>query len=241
MRALWAEWGKTWSVRAPLLCLLGTVTLAVITAAALANDFVRGIGAGEFPSDAVMTAASAVGPAAQFGLLIFIGFAMILITPEYATGSIQPTFQAEPRRGVVLAGKAIIGLVAGALSGAAVGVMALTASDFALQEHAAAASENPAVTVLRVSGLFAVAAVLVVALGAIVRSSAGTLACGAVLLVGTLALPPELSIWTPGGGAGEFIEARSDYYPSILGLAVLTAWAATAYLAAVWLLRRRDA
>jgi ABC-2 type transport system permease protein len=241
IRALNAEWGKTWSVRAPLLCLLGTVLLVMITAASLANDFVHGIGSGEHPVGAVMPAVSALGPAVQFGLAAFTAFAMTLITSEYTTGSIRSTLQAEPRRGVVMASKALIGLAVGLAAGAAVGALGLATSDLALQGHAAIAGESPVVTVMRVAGLFAVAAVLVVALGVIIRSAVGTLAVGVVLLLGTLALPSSVSAWTPGGAAGEFLEASNNSYPSIVGLVVITVWAATACLVAIWLLHRRDA
>jgi ABC-2 type transport system permease protein len=215
--------------------------LVVITAASLGNDFVHGIGSGEHPADAVMPAVSALGPAVQFGLLTFTAFAMMLITTEYATGSIRSTLQAEPRRGVVLASKALIGLGVGLVVGAVVGGVGLAVSHLVLQGHATVATESPIVTVLRVAGLFAVAAVLVVALGAIIRSAVGTLAAGVVLLVGTLALPASMSVWTPGGAAGEFLEASTDHYPSIIGLMIIAAWAAIAYLVATWLLYRRDA
>ncbi|WP_286344974.1 hypothetical protein [Frondihabitans sucicola] len=225
----------------PVLCLLGTVLLVLITATSLGNDFVHGGDLGEHPADAVMPAVHALGPAIQFGLVTFAAFAMMLITSEYSTGSIRSTLLAEPRRQVVLASKALVGFVAGLVVGAAVGALGLAASELALQGHAAAATENPAVTVVRVAGLFALAAVLVVALGAIIRSAVGTLAAGVVLLVGTLALPATVSVWTPAGAAGEFVEASDASYPSIVGLGVIALWAAAAYAVAGWLFHRRDA
>jgi ABC-2 type transport system permease protein len=241
IHAISAEWGKTWSVRSPMLCLLSTVLLVVLTAASLANDFVHGIGIGEHPADATVPAASNLGPAIQFGLLTFTAFAMTLMTSEYTTGSIRTTFQAEPRRGVVLASKTLIGLLVGLVMGAVVGALGLAASDLALQGHSAIASESAVVTVTRVSGVFALAAVLVVALGAIIRSAVGTLAAGIMLLVGALALPTSVSVWTPAGGAGQFLEASDEHYPSVVGLVVIAVWAAVAYAVAAWLLRRRDA
>jgi ABC-2 type transport system permease protein len=241
IRAIRAEWGKTWSVRAPLLCLLGTVLLVVTTSAALGNDFVHGIGMGERPPGAAMPLVSALGPAVQFGLLTFTAFTMTLVTSEYTTGSIRSTLQAAPRRWVVLTSKAVIGLLVGFVLGAAVGALGLAAADLALQGHAAPAGESLPPTTLRAASLFAVSSVLVVALGAIIRSSVGTLACGAVLLVGTLALPASASVWTPGGAAGEFLEWSAASYPPVWGLAVIALWAGAIYLLALWSLHRRDA
>lgn len=241
IRALRAEWGKTFSILSPLLCLVGTVILVVVTAATLGNDFVHGISNGEHPAQLTMRAIDALGSAVQFGLLTFAAFAMTLITSEYSSGSIRSTFQAQPRRAVVLAGKTTIAAVVGFAAGCITGGLGLAAGYLALNGHAAPFAETPAVTVLRVGALFAVAAALVVAIGAIVRNAVGTLAIGVVLLVGMLALPSSISIWTPAGAAAQFLTASGTDYPSIIGLLIVLAWAAAAYTLASVLLQRRDA
>lgn len=241
IRALRAEWGKSFSIPSPSLCLIGTVLLVVATAASLGTDFVHGISTGEHPGHAMMRTIDALGPAVQFGLLAFAAFAMVLITSEYATGSIRSTFQAQPRRAVVLASKTIVGAVVGFVTGCITGGLGLAAGHLALLGHAAPFAEPPAVTVLRVGVLFAAAAVLVVAIGAILRSAVGTLAVGVVLLVGMLALPSSVSVWTPAGGAAQFVTAGNVDYPSGVGLLIVLAWAAATYALAFVLLQRRDA
>jgi ABC-2 type transport system permease protein len=241
IRALRAEWGKTFSILSPFLCLVGTVLLVVVTTATLGNDFVHGISTGEHPAQLTMRVTDVLGSAVQFGLLTFAAFAMTLITSEYSSGSIRSTFQAQPRRAVVLAGKTIIAAVLGLAAGCITGGLGLASGYLALNGHAAPHAEAPAVTVLRVGALFAVAAALVVAIGAIVRNAVGTLAIGAVLLVGMLALPPSISKWAPAGAAGQFLTASGTDYPPSIGLLVVVAWAAVAYTLASVLLHRRDA
>lgn len=241
IRTVRAEWGKAFSILSPSACLIGTVMLIAITSSTLGNDFVHGIGIGEHPASQTMPSIDALGPAVQFGLLTFAAFAMVLITSEYACGSIRSTFQAQPRRAVVLAGKTVVGAVVGLVSGCVAGGLGLAAAYLALDGHAAPAAESPALTVLRVGALFAVAAVLVIAIGAIVRNGVGTLAVSVVVLVGMLTLPSSVSVWTPAGAAAQFVTANDDDYPSVVGLLVVAGWATAAYALASVLLRRRDA
>lgn len=241
IRALGAEWGKTFSILSPLLCLISTVVLVAVTAASLGNDFVHGLSLGEHPAGTTMRVVDVLGPAVQFGLLTFTAAAMTLITSEYSTGSIRSTFQAQPRRWVVLAGKTLVAVALGVVSGAVAGGLGVAAGSLTLAGHAAPAAESAAVTVARVAALFGVVAVLVVALGAIIRSAVGTLSVGLVLLVGMLAMPPSMSVWTPAGAAGRFVTGDGTDYPSVVGLLIVAGWAAAAYAAASVLLERRDA
>lgn len=239
--ALRAEWSKTFSILSPVLCLVATLVLVVVTAASLGNDFVRGIDIGEQPPGATQNAVEVLGPAVQFGLLTFAAFAMLPITSEYSSGSIRSTFQAQPRRGIVLAGKTAIVLAVGVLAGSVTGALGLAMSYLALADHAAPPAEPPVVTVFRIGALFAVAAILIIAVGTIVRSAVGTLAIGVVLLVGMLALSPSVSVWTPAGAAAEFITGSDAEYPSFVGLLIVAAWAVLTYAIASVILRRRDA
>ncbi|MFT4136343.1 hypothetical protein [Microbacterium sp.] len=239
--ALRAEWGKTFSLLSPILCLAATLVIVVITALSLGNDFVRGIDIGEQPLGAVAGVADVLGPAVQFGNLTFAAFAMVTITAEYSSGSIHSTFQAQPRRAIVLAGKTVISIMVGLLSGTIVGALGLAAGLLALEGHTAALREPAVVTALRVGVLFAVTAILVIAIGVIVRSAVGTLAVSLVMLVGMLALPPSVSRWTPAGGAAAFVTADNADYPAFVGISVVAAWAAATYMIASVLLQRRDA
>lgn len=241
INALHAEWGKTWSVRSSWLSLAGVVVVVLVTALALAGDVENAIRLGERSPDSLVSAAEVTGPAAQFGIAVFAAFAMLLITAEYSSGSIRSTFQAAPRRTLVLRSKTCIaagvGLVAGTITGAA----GLGIATFVLNDHVAPAPEPLAVTALRIGLIFTTSAVLVVGLGAIIRSAVGTLAAALVLLVGSIVLPVSVSVWTPGGAIGEFILASDATYPAIMGLVVNVGWATAAFGGAVWSLRYRDA
>jgi hypothetical protein len=202
-------------------------------------------------------------------LLVVIVLATLFATSEYRNGLIRSTFVASPRRSHVLAAKAV---VAGSLAFAA-GVIA-TAIAEVVTRHVFAANGNylfrqsglAMTQVIIGTGLFlGIAAALVVALGTMLRRSAGTVLAGLALLVlpGVLAtatsLPAGLDNWlmrlTPTAAfAIQATLPRSNlvtaaytppngYFPISpwAGLAVLTAYTALAVGAAMWLLRRRDA
>jgi ABC-type transport system involved in multi-copper enzyme maturation permease subunit len=193
--------------------------------------------------------------------------ASLFITSEYRRGLIRTTLTASPRRGHVLAAKAI---VIGSVSFVAAGIG--TAAALVVSRHALAANGNyvfplstvAAVRIILGSGLvFALAAVLVLALGTTLRRSAGTVATGIVLFV----LPFILGAHPSSSGtdwlmrispmAGFSIQGAlprfdqvsnaytmsNGYYPLSppAGLAVLCAYAAAAFAVALWSIRRRDA
>ena len=202
------------------------------------------------------------------GLIAMIVVATIFITAEYRRGLIRLTLTASPRRGRVLAAKAIvIGSVAfgAGLAGAAAAVI------FGAQLASARGSyvyPVPWPTELRVvvgtALLIALAAVLALALGTMLRRSAATvtLVIVAIILPYILGvasiLPVSASDWllriTPAAAfaiqqaAPQYPQVAALYSPSSgyfplapwVGLAVLCAYAALALGLAVVLLRRRD-
>jgi ABC-type transport system involved in multi-copper enzyme maturation permease subunit len=200
-------------------------------------------------------------------LLVVIVLATLFVTSEYRRGLIRTTYTATPRRGRVLFAKA---LVAGLLAFTA-GAIA-TAIAEVITRHVFDANGNylfpqsgPAVAqVIIGTGLFlGLAAALVVALGTILRRTAGTVVAGFVLLIlpGILAttMPGDPQNWlmrlTPTAAFAvqatlpRFAQVSSaytianGYFPITpwVGLAVLVAYTAIALSAALWLLRRRDA
>ena len=195
------------------------------------------------------------------GLLIVIVLAALLATSEYRRGLIRTTSAASPQH--VLAAKAV---VAGSLAFAA-GAIA-TAIAEVLTRHVLAANgiylfpqSGPVVAqVILGTGLFlGLAAVLVVALGTMLRRSAATVVAGIVLLIvpGVIVtdLPADSESWlmrlTPT--AAFAIQANlprsnlvtdaytivNGYFPISpwVGLAVLAAYTLVALGAAMWLLR----
>ncbi len=203
------------------------------------------------------------------GLIAVIVVATIFITAEYRRGLIRITLAASPRRGRVLAAKAI---VIGSVTFVAGLAAAAAAVIFGAQLARARGSyvyPEPWPTELRIivgTGLLiALAAVLALALGTILRRSAAavTLVIVAIVLPYLLGvasvLPVSASDWllriTPA--AAFAIQQAIPQYPQVTalyspssgyfplapwaGLAVLCAYAALALGLAVVLLRRRDA
>jgi ABC-type transport system involved in multi-copper enzyme maturation permease subunit len=206
-----------------------------------------------------------------FAGLIALGVvAALFITAEYRRNMIRVTFAASPRRGRVLAAKAIVvaavSFVVGVVAAAAAILLgtAITHSRGYYEFPVSGATE---VKVIIGTGLFAaVAAVLALAVGAMVRRGAAAVA----IVIVAIAVPIFLSIsaalplgaadWllrvTPAAGIalqqaytqygqvnGVIYSPLSGYYPLSwwAGLLVMCAWAAAALAGAAYLLRRRDA
>ena len=203
------------------------------------------------------------------GLIAVLVIAVMFITAEYRRGLIRITLAASPRRGRVLAAKA---LVAGAVTFAAglVAVVIAVLGGIAVV-HSQFGFVYPVSTltgVRVVAGtalLMAVVAVLAVALGALLRRTAAavTMAIVAVVLpyvigIGSV-LPVGAAQWllrlSPAAGFAieqsipAYPQVSNSYYPAFgyyplapwAGFAVLCGWAALAFALAVILIRRRDA
>jgi ABC-type transport system involved in multi-copper enzyme maturation permease subunit len=204
------------------------------------------------------------------GLIALVIVGAMFITTEYRRGLIRVTLAASPRRGQLLAAKAlVIGSVAFAVSLPAVIVAQLIAEPMA-RSRGIFIFPVPAETEVRVvagtAALLAVAAVLALALGALLRRSAAAVSIVIAVIVlpyffaSPLAvLPVGVADWllrfTPAAGfaiqqpypaypqvAGSYTPGNG-YYPLApwAGFAVLCAWTALALGLAVYLLRRRDA
>jgi len=196
-------------------------------------------------------------------LLFVIVLAAVFGTAEYRRGSVRATLVASPRRGRILAAKAV---VAGSLAFAA-GAVATAVAEV-ITRHVLAANgsylfpqSGPALArVIIGTGLFlGLAAALAVALGMMLRNSAATVAAALALLMLPGIIGSESGNWlmrfTPTAAfAIQATLPRSNLVSSVYtppngyfpispwaGLAVLAAYTAVALLAAVWLVRRRDA
>jgi hypothetical protein len=206
---------------------------------------------------------------AFIGLIAIVVVAAMFFTAEYRRGLIRTTLAATPRRGAVLAAKAIVaggvafvvGLVASTVA-VAVGVQLETS-------HGQVVLPVPALTEIRVvagtAAMLAVAAVFAVALGALLRRSAAAITIAIVtvalpfLLAALNVFPSGVGDWllrlTPAAGLAieqsipnypqvtSVINPAAGYYPlpPLAGFAVLCAWAAAGLALAVYALRRRDA
>ena len=210
--------------------------------------------------------------ATAIGLIAVVALGALFITGEYRRGLIRTTFAASPRRGRVLVAKAVvIGAVtfATALIGIAV---ALPIAERKLASGGWVTAVYPVWSltsaqglqiVLGTAGLMAIAAILALSAGAVLRRSAGAITAVVVLLIVPLILsiilPQGPADWllrvTPAAAFG--VQQGIPEYPQVMhtcmpyngcfplapwtGFAVSCAWAAAALSLAIYLLRRRDA
>ncbi len=204
------------------------------------------------------------------GLIAVVVIGVMFITAEYRRGLIRITLAASPRRGRVLAAKAVV-LAAVTFVGGLVAVVITVP----LGEHLLRENGNPiypvslfteARIIVGTAGLLAVAAVLALAVGTLLRRSAGavTAVIAGIVLPYLLAmipgvLPAGAEEWlvriTPA--AAFSVQQSVPAYPQVMaqytpgagyfplaawaGFAVLCAWAAAALALAVFALGRRDA
>jgi ABC-type transport system involved in multi-copper enzyme maturation permease subunit len=195
--------------------------------------------------------------------------AAMFITAEYRRGLIRTTLTASPRRGRVLAAKAIVIGTAAFVAGLAGAAAAVTLGGRLLRGNGYFVYPVTALTEVRVvtgtAAVLAVAAILALAIGAIARRSAEAVAAAIVVIVVPylLAVPHVLPVaaarWllriTPAAGFSiqqsipQYPQVSNAYTPSSgyfplapwAGFAVLCGYAALALGLAIVLLRRRDA
>jgi ABC-type transport system involved in multi-copper enzyme maturation permease subunit len=203
------------------------------------------------------------------GLIAVIIVAVMFVTAEYRRGLIRVTLAATPRRGRVLAAKAIVAAAVAFAAGlVAAAVIIPVAGRLAHDKGAYVLPVTPLAELQVIAGtaaLLAVAAVLAVAIAAALRRSAAAVTAGIVLIVlpyilgTTSVLPTGAEQWllrlTPAAAVAvqsttpQYPQVTAGYTPSAgyfplapwAGLAVLCGYAAVALGLAWWLLRRRDA
>jgi ABC-type transport system involved in multi-copper enzyme maturation permease subunit len=203
------------------------------------------------------------------GLIAIVVVAAMFFSTEYRRGLIRTTLAATPRRGAVLAAKAVvIGAVAFA-AGLVAAVVSIAVGVPKEENQGQVLLSAPVLTDVRVivgtAAMLGVAAVFAVALGAILRRSAAAITIAVVtvvmpfLLAALNVVPAGVGDWllrvTPAAGLAveQSIPRYSQvttvtspiqgYYPlsPAAGFAVLCLWAAAALALALVMLRRRDA
>ncbi|HUD35349.1 MAG TPA: ABC transporter permease subunit [Streptosporangiaceae bacterium] len=203
------------------------------------------------------------------GLITLIVVAVMFMTAEYRRGLLRVSLAASPRRGRLLAAKAlVIGSVsfAAALAG---GLASVPLGEWLLRSNGnfilPASGLTQARVIVGTAAILAIAALFALALGAIMRSTAGAITTAIVttvlpyLLATTMVLPAGAGDWllalTPA--AGFAIQQSQTAYPQVIasytpgngyyplapwaGFAVLCGYAIAAFALALVLLRRRDA
>jgi ABC-type transport system involved in multi-copper enzyme maturation permease subunit len=202
-----------------------------------------------------------------FALIAVIALGAVSATAEYRRGLIRTTLAATPRRGRVLAAKAVvIGVSTFALTLPAAAISLIVGKRVLLANHNLVypvGTLTEARVVVGTAGLLAGAAVFALALGVILRRSSGAITIGVVAIVLPVllfqALPAGAADWvlrvTPTAAVSVqqtlpvYPQVAVDYSPTAgyfplapwAGFAVLCAYTAAALAVAAVLLRRRDA
>ena len=201
-------------------------------------------------------------------LIVMVVVGTLVATGEYRRGLIRTTLAAIPRRGRVLAAKALVVAAVTFVTGVLSAAVLVTLGQRVLRANGVYVHAVGTATELRViagtGALLAVAAVLALALGTLLRrgTTAVTAAVATIVLPYMLvlaALPVDAGRWvlrvTPAAAfalqqsAKQYDQVDNLYIPQEgyfplapwAGFGVLAAWTAVALAAAAWLLRRRDA
>jgi ABC-type transport system involved in multi-copper enzyme maturation permease subunit len=206
-----------------------------------------------------------------FAALITVAVvAAMFMTAEYRRGLIRVTLAATPRRGRVLAAKTVVIAAVTFATGLISAAVVVTFGQRVLRAHGAYVWPVTALTEVRVivgtAAVLAVAAVLALAIGTVLRRGAGAVAAVIVVIVlpylltvTVPILPAAAADWlarvTPAaafavqGTLTQYPQVSNVYTPSAgyyplapwAGFAVLCAWAAVALSLAAYMLQRRDA
>jgi hypothetical protein len=206
------------------------------------------------------------------GLIAVIALGALFVTAEYRRGLIRTTLTVSPRRGRVLVAKAIVIGAVTFVAGLAGAAIAVPIAERKLSSGGWSSSVYPVWSltsahglqiVAGTAGLLAVAAILALSVGAVLRRSAGAIAAVVVLVIVPLILgvilPQGPADWvlrlTPAAAFG--VQQGMPQYQQVMhtcmpyngcfplapwtGFAVSCAWAVAALAFSVYLLRRRDA
>ncbi|KKD07782.1 ABC transporter permease [Streptomyces sp. WM6386] len=256
-RVLRAEWAKFWSLRSSwitlgvallLLVAIGAIASATYSPDAVAGDGPPGPGGGG-AGDAVSLALTGL----TFASLAIGVLGVLVSAGEYSTGMIRSTLAAVPRRLPVLWSKsAVFGAVALVITTvAALGAFALGSPGLDGEKIALSLGDDGVLRSLVGAGLYlGLVAVWGVALGALVRSTAGGIAIlvGVLLILGGLAtlLPDSwedtVTPYLPGnaGSAVYALHEASDSLSPGAGLAVFVGWVVLTLAGAAYRLARTD-
>jgi ABC-2 type transport system permease protein len=251
-RVLRSEWIKLRSLRSTALTLaaaLGTLVVAGCLAGWATNHYWATSRpdqiAGFNPIDSTLVGYNL----AQLAVGVL---GVLLITGEYATGMTRATFAAVPRRLPVLWAKAAVFAVVTFVLMLAAALAAFLGGQQLLGTHGTTLSADGAVhSIVGVAGYLTLIGMLAVALGFIIRSTAG----GIATLFALLLVLPGLGLllpaswqhhvlpYLPSNAGSSMLSDRvaADGLSAADGVLVLVAWVVVAMAAAALLIRRRDA
>jgi ABC-type transport system involved in multi-copper enzyme maturation permease subunit len=203
------------------------------------------------------------------GLTVLMVLGVLFVTSEYRRGMIRTTFSVTPGRGRVLVAKAVVVGAVGFVCGLVASAVALPLCRTILQKNGVFIFPVGTGTELRLvvgtAAALAAAAVFALAIGTLLRRSAGAVAAAMVLIIlpyllataGIVPTGPARWLLRLTPAAGFAIQQTVRVYPQVdnpytprlgyfplspwVGFAVLCGYAVVALGAAVYVVRRRDA
>jgi ABC-2 type transport system permease protein len=207
MTLLAVERIKLFTTRSPLWCMLAAIAVVVGFAA-----LITGVDS-ESPATIASTQFGA-----NFGLMIIMVMATLAITTEYRFGTIRATFQAIPNRTSTLVAKTTVVALFAGLIGEVVAFGSVAIAK--LIKPAADLSINTAYEWRAVAGVglvYAVAAMIAIAVGTLIRHSAGAVSLILIysLLVESLVtlipnVGDDIQKWMPFTMATAFLTDEAD-------------------------------
>jgi ABC-2 type transport system permease protein len=227
MTLLAVERIKLFSTRSPLWCILIALVLTL--------GF-SGLVSANQPSEVPLTVAGSQA-GAIFGLIVIMVMAALSVTTEYRFSTIRASFQAVPSRVPLLLAKAgVVGLVAGVV-GEVIGFASwFIAHTIRPSAQLALGSADAWRDVAGIGLIYAIAAIIAIAVGILIRQSAGAitlLLVYSLLVENLIALVPhfgpDIQKWMP------FMQA-SNFAPVTMGgdhpNMPLSPWGSLIYFAA---------
>jgi ABC-2 type transport system permease protein len=246
-----AEWIKFWTVRSTAWSVVamfvlgaGLTTLVCATSA----EWLASSEADESPG-------SFITWGMMFAQITAIVLGTLAVTSEYGTGMIRATLAATPRRGSVLAAKAVVLTGTLFVTGTVTAFAGYVGGNFFLDREGIglALTDDGVLRSMFGSGLYMAAlGLLAAAVGILVRHTAAVLSIvlALVFVVGNMAflLPGAWGEWTAKvlpGNAGSGVATPVSFNPELLdpwvGFAVFTGEVAVLLVIAWAVFRRRDA
>ncbi|GGK72984.1 ABC transporter [Mangrovihabitans endophyticus] len=248
--AVASEWTKAITVRSTWACLASAVVLVGLYVVIIGVSLRSPAPGADAPAEVVPSTVAA-GGLMIMGQFALITLATLAIAGEYSTGSIRNTLQCVPVRGRMLLAKSAMVMPILFSAGVLLGLAGSLAADAALGTVAAPQSGPERLTAALAMGAYlALTAVLVIGIGAMVRSVAGTLTVGFVLILilpmalqsASVHLLQTVGAYFPGSAGMALMGIAEDQpYPAATGLLVLLGWALLGLLGGMTLLNRRDA
>jgi ABC-2 type transport system permease protein len=252
-----SEWTKIRSLRSTSWTFLVTAVLTIGLGSLFALGRTSGRESGREPLTASFNAAGFPFNAMFLAQLAIGVLGVLIITTEYSSGMIRTTFTAVPQRGLVLAVKAVIfacvTLVASVMTTFVTFFASQTILNRGTVKYGVSLSSPHALRIVIGAALYmTVCALLGVALGALLRSTAAAITA----LAGLLFILPimmnflpvswhrdAIAQWLPSNAGMQIVEKVTQplQFSPWVGLAVFAGWVAVAFAAGLVLLRRRDA